>query len=108
MVSGDLFLIRSFLSHDTWGRGVLTTILILPVFFVRVECDVTEYGGVEGSMRGLHRVRYADGLCEWIALKRFRLLMSGIRFARSVHVKGKVRKLRSGDGSKRDVAQERW
>lgn len=65
-------------------------------FSLRVECEVIEYGEVEGAMRGLHRVRFADGLCEWIALKRFRLVMSAKRFARAIGLKKATHELDCG------------
>lgn len=58
-----------------------------------------QYGGVEGAMRGMHRVRYADGLHEWMTLRQFRLLVSAKRFARAIGMKKTTHERGGRDGN---------
>lgn len=49
-----------------------------------MECKVVQYGGEDGEQKGLHLLRYEDGICEWKKLAHFRLLVSEKRFARAI------------------------
>lgn len=46
-----------------------------------------KYGGGFGKLEGLHEVRYEDGVCEWKALKRFRVVVDGKAFTKAVYGK---------------------
>lgn len=76
--------LRQKVARDIVGENIL---IFWNDICAWVECEVMEYGGVQGERRGLHRICFMDGLCEWKALNKFRIILSAKRYKRMVKIR---------------------